>query len=159
MADKSPIPFYTTKNMRVLVTMNPTNEKPGPSFAEVTQIINEQGGNLVELFKAVLEYLPLEEGCEISTFEDVTRHGAQAGFGAFIYYNDTNQFYDDNEEVIWNILEELAEDFGHSGPLEMIGSFNGSNDVFDLKTFKNLLAWFALEHVAAEVVNIAEGVE
>jgi hypothetical protein len=79
---------------------------------------------------------------------DVHSHGASAGFPGFTYYIDTCAFYEANEEAIWDTLAEEAEQQGVT-VLEMIASWPGAKQVESDVTFKNLLSWFALEHVAA----------
>jgi hypothetical protein len=80
----------------------------------------------------------------------VREGGANAGFSGFIYYKDTVKFYDENEEEIWEALEEDAEGTGMKNALSLIASFSGAEHVSDSATFKNLLAWYALERVAQE---------
>lgn len=98
---------------------------------------------------AVLKQLRCDNKEEIeNTLSDVSNHGAGGGFNGFIYYTETSKFYDENEEIIWQALEQDVEDFGHKNVLEMISTFN--TDVTDISTFKNLLAWYALEKVASD---------
>lgn len=85
--------------------------------------------------------------------QDIIQHGCQSGMVTdLIYYSDTVDFYDKYESEIWDLLEEQAEVFGKS-IFEMIGDFNGSEHVTDIKTFKNLLAWYAYEEKARELLE------
>ena len=77
---------------------------------------------------------------------EVAEHGADTGWDGFIYYDDTVKFYDANEDDIWELLEREAEQAGNT-IMELIASFGGAKQVTDNITFKNLLAWFALEEV------------
>lgn len=88
---------------------------------------------------------------DAATRRDVVRHGASAGFSGFTYYTDTTKFYNKHETAIWELLEEQYEDYGHDNPMQMIAAFNGAKQVTDLTTFKNLLAWFALEEVCRQL--------
>lgn len=105
--------------------------------------------NLKEAVKKQLRCESEEEFEE--TCQEISSHGANVGFPGFTYYTETCKFYDDNEEVIWELLESEYEDFGFSNPVALIGSFREANNVTSLITFKNLLAWYALEAIAREV--------
>ena len=105
------------------------------------------------------------------TLEDVVKHGANAGFGAFCYYSDTCQFAINNMTEIVKLAEEQANDFG-VGVLEMIQNFNclrdhnrqpeysqseigrviygGDTDSDAATSILNALAWYALEETARQ---------
>jgi hypothetical protein len=106
----------------------------------------------------------------MSYIEDVNSHGASAGFGNFIYYNDTHKFAMRYRKLIVKLLQEQADDFGHE-IVEMVSHFgtfrdrsgNGkstmdNDDKMELykyigggkceqSTITNLMAWYALEEV------------
>jgi len=92
-----------------------------------------------------------EEG--YTTFlNDLTKHGCISGMvSSLIYYEDTNAFYDQFESEIWEMLEESAQDQGIN-ILELIGHFKGADNVEDMSTFKNLLAWYACEETAHKML-------
>lgn len=83
------------------------------------------------------------------TMRDITNHGASAGFHGFIYYHETCDFYDANQELIWEAICDDSEAFGQT-PMEIIASFPYVNSEMSLK---NVLAWYALERAANEVTN------
>jgi hypothetical protein len=86
--------------------------------------------------------------------EEVIKHGCVNGcVSSLIYYEDTNKFYDKFEEEIWEMLYDEQVDFGFNSIPEYIASFNGSKDVGSLTQFKNLLAWYAVENVANQILN------
>lgn len=97
-----------------------------------------------DLLKAVREH----SGMDDDNLRDVANHGASGGFPGFMYYKDTMEFYDKNEDAIWELLEENADSLGEKNPLALIATFQGAKDVHDDASFKNLLAWFALEEAA-----------
>lgn len=43
----------------------------------------------------------------ISTLEDICNHGIDGGFGDFIYYADTVEFFDNNRDDIIELAIEL----------------------------------------------------
>ena len=112
-----------------------------------------------------------EETAELfDTLEDVSKHGADGGFGAFCYYSDTVKFAVDNKKDILILCQSLADDIGED-VLSMIAGFNCLKDM-DLKPSEvgavvygndhdsdeaiqilNALAWFALEETAHEYAN------
>lgn len=94
------------------------------------------------LYRAVKEHSGLED----DSIVDAGRHGADAGWGGFTYYQDTTTFYRLNEGLIWSLVQENADSFGMT-PMELIASFGGAKHVYDGDQLENLLAWFALEEV------------
>lgn len=101
------------------------------------------------LFKSVKDQLGCEDEEELqNTLIDICQHGADSGFPGFIYYVDTVEFYKNNEEEIWDLLDDQYADSEHNNIIAFIGSFNGAKNVGNLTQFKNLLAWYALEEVA-----------
>jgi len=84
-----------------------------------------------------------------STMTDIMNHGAAGGFHGFIYYHDTVRFYDANEDAIWGALCDDAEDWGVT-PMQMIAGFTIADQITDVLSFKEALAWYALERAASE---------
>jgi len=93
---------------------------------------------------------------------DVVNHGANAGFGGFIYYSDTIAFYRKHRNDINNWVLEMAKEFDHSA-VDFVCGFNCINDkeeannvgrclyngklTTETQLIENALAWFALEEV------------
>ena len=106
--------------------------------------------------QTVEEYLLKGEKEERFLISDVATHGCSGGtISELIYYYDTVKFYNDHEEEIWDELSELADDLGETIPF-MISNFRGCKNVSDPKTFKNLLAWWICEYIAARILNERE---
>lgn len=95
--------------------------------------------------------------------QDVCNHGANGGFGNFIYYADTIAFTKRNKKALLEMCKEQAEDYYGKGYSvgQFIAGFNcvdcdaeqvavalytGKGD--SVTTVYNALAWFALEEVA-----------
>ncbi len=86
--------------------------------------------------------------------EDVTQHGCVSGVVPhLVYYYDTIAFYNQHEELIWKMLGAAQEEGGLQHPLELIASFNGANNVSSGAQFKNLLARWAYEHAAYNLLT------
>ncbi len=112
---------------------------------------------------AQLGYDELDTEC-LEILSDVTNHGADAGFGQFVYYSDTCKFFDDNRIEILRSVADMAEQLGEE-PSSMVKSFGCLNGDFDSEVdqvimgidcdddvqVKNALAWYALEETAREL--------
>lgn len=94
--------------------------------------------NLKKLVRAIRKHGGLTD----EEIIDAANHGADSGFGGFVYVADTVRFYDANQEEIWQLLSDSASEMGESIH-SLIGSFR--TEYYDLDSFKNLMAWFALE--------------
>ena len=95
--------------------------------------------------------------------QDVVNHGIAGGFGSFIYYVDTCDFFKRNKKHIITLVEFQAADIGYKSLLEMIKDFNCikslavseaeilqaiyQNKGDSVKQIQNCLAWYAGEEV------------
>jgi len=103
--------------------------------------------------------------------QDVCNHGANAGFGGFIYYTDTIAFTKRNKKALLDLCKEQAQDY--YGKNYSVGQFIAGFNCVDcdaeqvaiaLYTGKgdnvtevyNALAWYALEEVARRYCDILE---
>jgi hypothetical protein len=116
-------------------------------YSELTQAVIAQMDMHIDTLG---EHYRLDGDWFFDTMRDVANHGAGAGFGGFIYYQETCGFYDSNADAIWEAINEDAEDSGVT-PLHFLASFNTYIDTDT--SFKNALAWYALERAANEVTN------
>jgi hypothetical protein len=89
--------------------------------------------------------------------EEVVKYGCVNGcVSSLIYYTDTIKFHDKFENEIWEMLYNEYQDFGYKNIPEYIASFNGSKDIGSIDQFKNLLAWYAVENVARQILDEQE---
>lgn len=87
------------------------------------QLIKNAGHISPKLIKAVVnQFGGWEQFTESAN--DVTNHGINGGFGGFIYYSETCEFFKKNRAAIMELAEEQAAQLGDGGALEMIQSFN-----------------------------------
>jgi hypothetical protein len=125
-----------------------------------------------KLIKAVIDQLGSEGDDLKANFEDITNHGIDGGFGGFIYYSDTIEFFKKNKKEITELVFEMAEEFGQT-PIEFVRGFNCLKSTFenaaeaeaeisralygrldkDDTQVPNALAWFAGEEVARYEVD------
>ena len=103
-----------------------------------------------ELYTAVKAHSELDD----DDLLQVAEHGAEAGWSGFTYYTDTCKFYEDNEQLIYDLLNEMADSMGYSSPDELVATFRCDTSSPDAR--KNALAWFALEEVAHHVERKGE---
>ena len=85
--------------------------------------------------------------------KDIATHGCEGGFPGLTTYSETSELYDIYEKEIWKMLSEDAESLGDGNILNFISSLNGSKNVDDETTFKNLLVWYAVERLAYQIIN------
>ena len=100
-----------------------------------------------------------------SEFENCAEHGADCGFGGFIYYNETIAFYMANRKDIVNHMELSAAELGTDiiSMVQSFGVFRNSDKptpsevgraLWDSKKHQNLtslynvFAWYALEEIS-----------
>jgi hypothetical protein len=94
--------------------------------------------------------------------DDVTNYGANAGFSGFIYYADTLKFSKRNRNLILALLADLNVELVDFGCLkdfsaaEIYEALHNSRSDYR-PTVYNALAWFALEQVSWDFINIVEG--
>lgn len=125
-----------------------------------------------KLIKAVAENLGVE-GEDLKTIlQDIASHGIDGGYGGFIYYSDTIEFFKKNRKEITELVFKMAGEFGQT-PIEFVRGFNCLKDTFDNDAeaeaeisralygrlakddtqVPNALAWFAGEEVARYEVD------
>lgn len=92
----------------------------------------------------LIEKIKAHGSLDVDDIRSAGKHGADSGYGGFTYTKDAAQFYQENKELIWELLVESAEDQGMNVPT-MIGSFGRVDMAETPDGFENLLAWFALE--------------
>ena len=100
-----------------------------------------------------------------SEFENCAEHGANVGFGGFIYYNETIAFFKANRQDIVKHMENFAAELGTDiiSMVQGFGVFRNSTPPTtgeigralwggiirdDFTTLYNVFAWYALEEVS-----------
>lgn len=98
---------------------------------------------------------------------DVARHGADCGFGNFVYYSDTVAFAKRNKKALLAMVQEYAADNGQDVATFLLGFNCISNEYTSEEVIKalycgkgdavttvyNALAWLALEEIARSYDN------
>lgn len=111
---------------------------------------------MADLYKDLVKAVKKHGGLDDQELMDAAEHGADSGYGGFTYYKDTTEFYDKHEELIWELLEDQADSIGSKNIMEFIGGFSKADTIESLDTFKNLLAWYALEEAGRYLLDQKE---
>lgn len=86
--------------------------------------------------------------------QDIIDHGCISGtVASMIYYSDTNNFHDEYENEIDEIIETYLDDMGEKFS-DLATTFNF--DGWDISQLKNWKAWFAYECVASNINRALE---
>lgn len=92
---------------------------------------------------------------------DIANYGIAGGFGGWIYYTETGGFYAKNQQLISDLVESQADEYGYQSALDMIREFRNldatmleigytlyGNKRKHAICVANALAWYAAEEVA-----------
>ena len=129
-------------------------ESVGEDSANLLQKIKEQeellGAKIS--FRQLVEQRFKDEDDDLNP-EEILNHGMVAGFGGFIYYDETCEMWDIHQEEIWDLLQEESEAIG-DGPIvrHLVTDDCGTT----LRQFKNQMVWAAVEIIAREYVDRKE---
>lgn len=112
----------------------------------------------------------------VQSAKEAAEHGADGGFGGFIYYKDTCAFTKRHRASIAEAVKEMADDLGEKSAIQFVRSFNCLDDDTpeqavalalyggrvpqqlrdDVDLVENALAWFALEEVGRAIEDQEE---
>ena len=86
----------------------------------------------------------------LKEMDTIYNHGCSSGICGFIYYNETEKFFDKNRDEIIDSYKDMADNLGESFD-EMVSNFrNGGDYIIDLleggSRLKNDLVWGYLEN-------------
>ena len=90
----------------------------------------------------------LKENYEHNELADLANHGAQGGFGDFIYYNDTVKYFEQFKDECFAALDSYNEETGEEGFPKYIND-NATGYI----VFANAMIWFAIEYYARKLTN------
>jgi hypothetical protein len=125
--------------------------------------------NLINAVVRQLGYRKITKECR-ETMSDICNNGIDGGFGKFIYYSDTVNFFKKNRAAIVEAVEEMANELGEDSAV-MVAGFNclkpcdketrasiarciyGGRLTEDDTQVANALSWFAAEEAARAVVD------
>jgi hypothetical protein len=105
-----------------------------------------------DLLAAIQEH----SGLERESIIDAANHGADSGFGGFTYYSDTSEFVSTYRGLVWQLLDQDAEEFGFDSVPAFVASFNRADLANDEAGFDCLVSWYVLESVGRWLEDHAE---
>ncbi len=106
--------------------------------------------------KTIKEWVLEEVKDETLNLEEVVKYGCVNGsVSSLIYYSDTVKFYDEFKDEIWEMLDEESSQTGFSIPFN-ISNWNGCENITSEDTFKNALAWYAVEETCRKLLDEQE---
>lgn len=90
----------------------------------------------------------------VSRLSEILENGCQSGtVGTLIYYSDTIKFYEEHKEEINALLYDNMENTGLYSLTELFSDkFEKEDPLCIEQTNQNLLAWFAYEEVARNMM-------
>ena len=83
---------------------------------------------------------------------EIVSYGCGVGWHGLTYTSDINRFHDQWESEIWDVVNELADDYGESA-LSFLSGANSVGEVTDLSDIKQLAVFVAVEHLAYVVTE------
>lgn len=98
-----------------------------------------------QIYKAIKEHT---NALTLEDFLQIAEHGADAGWNGFCYYNETVLFYNENETLLWDLVEAEADEFGEESVIGFLHTHCNTKELGTLTQFKNWMAWYALESVS-----------
>lgn len=131
-------------------------------------LFDENAVDIRAFIKKIKEYIPLFDKIVIqmgynkeiytnkydlievlNEMDTIYHHGCSSGICGFIYYNETEKFFDENRDEIIDSYKDMADNLGESFD-KMVSNFrNGGDYIIDLleggSRLKNDLVWGYLE--------------
>ncbi len=95
----------------------------------------------VQLLYAIREH----SGLELATIRDAGNYGADSGFAGFTYTEDGADFYRANSDLVDELLQEDAEEFGYANVASFVATFTRADMTDTAAGWACLLSWYALE--------------
>lgn len=105
-----------------------------------------------ETIKIILDNI--EEGYEEVFFDELKNYGCESGIiNGLIFYSETLDFFNNNKVLIRKLLSNTLKEYGMKCPSELFKNKFDTNDMLCQGALnQNLLAWFAFEKTAEDIV-------
>lgn len=108
-------------------------------------------------YRVLYDAIRAHSNMDDDEIREAGEHGADAGWPGFTYTSDCVEFYTANRTAIWELAQQMADDFGYKNVPELVASFIRSEMADSPDGFENLLAWFALEKVGRWLEDNPQG--
>tara|TARA_R100000084_G_C4503736_1_gene79325 strand:- start:111 stop:485 length:375 start_codon:yes stop_codon:yes gene_type:complete len=110
--------------------------------------INNIGGYMNKIEELLFDNEKESEGF----INDVAMHGCINGtVNELIYYNDTCKFYEENKDLIWEIISDYAQETGQN-----IFEFETLRKCESATIFENNMTWLAVDLTASKLSHELE---
>jgi hypothetical protein len=90
----------------------------------------------------------LQDNYSHNELADLANHGADGGFGDFIYYTDTVKYFETFKDECFAELNDYNESTGETGFPKYI-----NDNMSEYHLFCNSMIWFAIENIARRLTN------
>ena len=91
---------------------------------------------------------------DMDALNDIATHGCVAGVPGFIYSSELADVFDENEDDIWNYLDEYAFDLGEKSGIQMVIDYITRNDPFyTMQDVKEKAVWMFVELFAVQLLQ------
>ena len=98
-------------------------------------------------YERLFEAIKRHSGMDAGRIKDAGNHGADTGWPGFTYNKDAEDFYTENEDDIYELLREMAENTGSKNIEDLVSGFKRDDMLETPRGRRVLLAWFALEEI------------
>ena len=100
-----------------------------------------------KLIAAVMRH----SGLSAEEIIEASRFGADQGWSGFTYNDDAAAFFDEHQELIWEVLCDENAENGDANAVQMLAGFNRIDMASSFMGLKVLLAWYALERAGQAI--------
>ena len=91
---------------------------------------------------------------DLDQLADIANHGCVAGVSGFIYSSELCIVYNENEDHIWEYLDEQADNMGENNGFRMvINAIERKQDTWTMQEVKELAVWMYVELTALETLT------
>jgi hypothetical protein len=91
---------------------------------------------------------------DMDALNDIANYGCAAGVSGFIYSSELADVFDENEDDIWNFLDEFAFDLGEKSGIQMVIDCITRDDPFyTMQEVKEKAVWMFVELFAVQLLQ------
>jgi hypothetical protein len=93
----------------------------------------------------------MKQNLDRELVSDIVTCGCNSGISGLIYWGELNDAYDECVDDLWEVMSEIASDFGHKGALSYIAA--SKPDIGTDHELKGFIVWCAAEYLAQTVLD------
>ena len=88
--------------------------------------------------------------------QDMAEHGVHSGLPGLSGLAQTTQLYEQFEDEVWEMLEDISEENGFDDVITYLNAMNAEGMITTPGQFKQLCVWLVAQEYAAGVVKVGE---